>query len=172
MMCSMALRCAALCALVGALSSTGCSTSTCSRDEDTVDVYSGQVSLDKTFYESSVPNEEELIYFPPNRTLVFHFGPKPTLASDPPQGLRAVPFVSVFLSFSPDADSTIAPAAGNQSLIRVRTADRVEVRNDTCSEYYVWLVATTSKTALEPIDVGSGGSGGSGGSAGEAGATP
>ena len=164
---------AALCALLAALSSAGCSsTSTCSRDEERVDVYSGRVNPEKTFYESSLPNVENFVYFPANRTLVFHFGPKPTLPTEPPAGLSGVPSVSVFLSFYPEPDSTYAPAAGNQALIRVRTADRVEIKNDTCSDYYVWLTATASATPLETFDAGAGGSAGSGGEAGAAGATP
>ena len=150
-----ALRLGTLGALLGALLSVGCSsTSTCNRDEDTVDFYGGRVSVDRTTYESSEQNVGNLIYFPPNRTLVLHFGPKPESPDDPPVGLLDAPAVFIFLSFTEHPGSTIASNAGNGGLIRVTTADRTEIHNDTCSDYYVWVYATTAATPFEPISSG------------------
>lgn len=164
-----------LSALLGALSSVGCSsTSTCSRDEDTIDFY-GQVSADRTTYRSSDPTTDNLLYFPPNRTLVLHFGPPPP-PGEAPTGLLDVPAVFIYLSFTEHPASTLAMSAGNSGLIRVTTADRTEIHNDTCSDYYVWVYATTSATPFEPI-ISGGASGAtsepaSSGNGGAAGAAP
>lgn len=147
----------ALIALAGA--SAGCSsTSTCSRDEDTIDV-GGFVNDDHTMYSSVEPTgtaadggplsnaELEALppytYFPANRIIRFHIG----LVATPTE-------FHVYLSFSPQRDATIAPAAGNQSLVRKVNKDEIVLRNDTCSEFWVWLTASTSATPFHPVTDG------------------
>lgn len=147
-------------ALAGA--SFGCSsTSTCSRDEDHVDV-GGYVSKDRTRFSSADPAKLPLLdagklpdgvpgpvpwftHFPANRIITFHVG----LAAYPTT-------ITPYLSFSPDGDATVAPCAGNQCLIRKRNKDVIVLRNDTCSEFYVWLTASTSDTPFQPISADGG----------------
>lgn len=154
---------------LGALAtSLGCSsTSTCSRDEDTIDV-SGWVNQDRTMFSSADPDKLPLLdggklpddvagptpsftHFPANRVIRFHIG------------LVNIPLnISPMLSFSPDGDATVAPCAGNQCLIRKYTKDEIVLRNDTCSEFWVWLTASTSATPFHPVSDSSGEAGASG----------
>jgi hypothetical protein len=153
-----------------ALSSAGCSSvSSCNRDEDKIDVY-GYVNADRTVFTSVEPSkleaadggtvpspgsEPSFAHFPTNRIVTFHVG------------LIAFPTdIQVYLSFSPDGDATVAPAAGNQSLIRKRSKDQIVLRNDTCSEFYVWLTASASATPFHPV-IDGGVDDGSAGAAGE-----
>ena len=146
---------AAVIALASA--SYGCSsTSSCSRDEDHIDA-GGWVNADKTMFSSLDPEKLPLLdagrlpadvpgptpsftHFPANRIITFHVG------------LRDIPLdIHPYLSFSPDGDATVAPCAGNQCLIRKYTKDVIVLRNDTCSEFYVWLTASTSATPFHPV---------------------
>jgi hypothetical protein len=147
----------ALALIAVGLSSAGCSSvSSCNRDEDKIDVY-GYVNADRTIFTSIEPSRLEaadggtvpstdqgsgpsFAHFPTNRIITFHVG------------LVAFPTdIHVYLSFSPDGDATVAPAAGNQSLIRKRSKDQIVLRNDTCSEFYVWLTAAASATPFHPV---------------------
>ena len=143
-----------------AAASSGCSsTSTCSRAEETIDVY-GFVNADRTVFSSVQPagqaadggplSSAELqqlppyTYFPANRIIRFHVG----LADVPTD-------INVYLSFSPSRDATVAPAAGNQSLIRRSySKDEIVIRNDTCSEFWVWLTASTSAQPFQQLTDG------------------
>lgn len=139
------------------VASYGCSsTSSCSRDEDHIDVY-GFVNADRTMYSSVDPEKLPLLdggklpegvpgptpsftYFPANRIITFHIG------------LVGIPTViQPKLSFVPDADRTVAPCAGNQCLVRKYSKDEIVLRNDTCSEFWVWLTASTSATPFHPV---------------------
>jgi len=141
--------------------SSGCSgTSTCSRHEDWLDAY-GYVNEDRTIFSSADPGKLPLLdagrlpegdpgpvpsftYFPANRSITFHVG----LAAYPTT-------ITPYLAFVPDGDRTVAPCAGNQCLIRKRSKDEIVLHNDTCSEFYVWLTASTSATPfLELTDAG------------------
>ena len=150
--CSLGLALIALSA-----ASYGCSgTSSCSRDEDHIDV-GGYVNADRTMFSSVDPAKLPLLdagklpddvpgptpsftYFPANRTITFHIG------------LRDIPFeIHPQLSFRPEGDSTVAPCAGNQCLIRKANQDEIVLRNDTCSEFWVWLTAATSATPFHEV---------------------
>jgi hypothetical protein len=135
-----------------ALPCVGCShISSCNREEDTIDV-GGWVNDDGTVYSSIDPASLEVVdggmlpsftYFPANRIVRFHVG------------LVAYPTtITPTLSFSPDGDATIAPCAGNQCLIRKRSKDMIVLKNDTCSEFWVWLTASTSATPFHPVSDG------------------
>lgn len=139
----------ALAVIVLSGASYGCSsTSSCSRDEDHIDV-GGFVnadgttftSIDTTKLQSSDGTLPSFTYFPANRIVTFHVG----LSGYPTD-------VNVFLSFSAEGDATVAPAAGNQSLIRKRSKDEIVLRNDTCSEFWVWLTASTSATPFHELN--------------------
>ncbi len=128
-------------------SSLGCSsTSTCSRDEDTIDVY-GYVSSDRTFFTSLYPPtgdpSQQLTWFPTNRTIDFHIG----LVADPL-------IIQPTLSFSPLYDTSVANSAGSMAVIRKRTKSDIVVHNDTCSEFWIWLTATTSAGPFEQVTDG------------------
>lgn len=150
-----------------AAASVGCSsTSTCNRDADTLDVY-GQVNADRTQYVSVQPagqaadggplsNEELLMlepytYYPANRSVRFHVG------------LVATPTAyTISLAFLGDRDISIAPCAGNQCVIHKLNQDEIVVKNDTCSEFWIWLTASTSATPFHPLSDGGAEGGASG----------
>ncbi len=158
-----ACRFAVLSTMIGALSGVGCKTSTCDRDEETVEIKNGHVNEDRTIYVSTLDGED-LVYFPPNRTLVFD------------TKLAGAPIAhQIDLSFSPDGDST-SPSAGNSSLIKAKSPDQFVIKNDTCSEFYVSLTVIASATPFMPVegDAGSANAAQSdpGSEAGAAGAAP
>jgi hypothetical protein len=142
--------------IVALLSCTGCSSvSSCNRDEDTIDV-DGYVNPDRTVFSSVEPagraadggtlsnDELEMLppytYFPANRIVRFNVG------------LIDVPTdINVYLSFSPQRDATVAPCAGNQCLIRSFNKDHIVLRNDTCSEFWVLLTASTSAMPFHQV---------------------
>jgi hypothetical protein len=64
-----------------------------------------------------------------------------------------------------DAGGNISPSAGNAALIEAVEDDFIQIRNDTCSEYYVRVVAVA-----HPDPSATGGGAGGGGTAGTAGA--
>jgi len=157
-----------------AAASLGCSsTSSCSLDEETVDVVDGWINEDRTIYSSVDPQKlpyldggelpddvpgpaPSFTHFPANRILKFHVG----LSGYPTT-------ITPTLSFSPDGDSTVAPCAGNQCLIRKRSKDLIVLKNDTCSEFWVWLTASTSATPFHPVsDAGTDQSDGAAGAGG------
>ena len=138
------------------LSCAGCSNiSSCNRDEEHIDVYDGWVNEERTIFSSVDPGRLEAVaggadqtlpsfaYFPTNRIITFHVG----LVGYPTT-------ITPTLSFSPDGDATVAPCAGNQCLIRKRSKDQIVLRNDTCSEFWVWLTASTSATPFHPVAAG------------------
>jgi hypothetical protein len=144
----------AILALAG--TSVGCSsTSSCSRAEDKIDVY-GYVNADRTVFSSVEPaglsvdggtlSSAELeklppyTYFPANRSVVFHIG-----LLDTPSD------INIYLSFREERSKTVAPCAGNQCLIRKYNKDEIVVRNDTCSEFWVWLTASTSAMPFHQV---------------------
>ena len=139
----------ALLAAAVALPCTGCSSiSSCNRDEDHIDV-SGFVNADHTVFSSVDPEQLEptdggtfpsFTYFPANRIITFRIG----LIGYPTT-------ITPTLSFRPEGDATVAPCAGNQCLIRKRSKDAITLRNDTCSEFWVWLTASTSATPFHPV---------------------
>ncbi len=146
----------ALALIAVALSCAGCTNiSSCSREEDHIDVY-GYVNADRTVFSSVEPagtaadggplSSAELealppyTYFPANRVITFHVG----LIDTPTD-------INPYLSFSPERDATVAPAAGNQSLIRRFNKEQIVLRNDTCSEFWVYLTASTSGAPFRQV---------------------
>ncbi len=118
-----------------ALASVGCSrTSTCSRDADSVIVSQSKALVDGNTYHSA-PVGGPYQYFPPARTLTFE------------HGLGAVPYaVQFWLAFS--ERGTLAPSAGNITELKnlddtqpAITDQTISVYNDTCSDFYLWVVA-------------------------------
>jgi hypothetical protein len=121
-----------------ALSSLACqsTTSTCSRDADLVTVHPEDGIIEgKTYRSSNYGGPYQ--FFPPNRTISFE------------HGLGVTPYsVQLWVAFF--KDGTLAPAAGNMAELRGADGDtepalddtRIAVHNDTCTEFYLWVVAT------------------------------
>jgi hypothetical protein len=124
-----------------ALSSVACqsATSTCSRDADLVTVSASEGIVEgKTYRSSNFGGPYQ--YFPPNRTISFE------------HGLGVTPYsIQLWVSFHPSGTiATLAPAAGNIAELRGADSDnepavddtRIAVHNDTCTDFYLWVVAT------------------------------
>jgi hypothetical protein len=124
-----------------ALSSVACTkTSTCSRDADLVTVPASEGIVEgKTYRSSNFGGPYQ--YFPPARTISFE------------HGLGVTPYsVQFWVAFtgSGTPPPTLAPAAGNIAELRAAEGDtepaldatRIAVHNDTCSDFYLWVVAT------------------------------
>ena len=118
-----------------ALACAGCTfTSTCNRDPDEDTVTTGKVVVNTYL---SAPNEGSMdgptygpfAYFPPARTLTFehHLGAAP-------------PDIDIWLAFRDKG--ALAPSAGNLSILEYVDAQIIQIKNDTCSEYWVRLVAS------------------------------
>jgi hypothetical protein len=142
---------------VAAFSGTACTkTSSCSRDDDSLivgmpreadgsiaDAGAGGVGLDvgPTIHGNtyiSAPVGGPYAYFPPARTISFE------------HGLGTTPYsIQFWLAFTPLG--SLAPSAGNMTELRNLGPDdpepalndrRISVRNNTCSDFYLWVVAT------------------------------
>lgn len=104
----------------------GCSTTCDSNSTSPVRYTDGHTNAAKTFYESSSP-DEPFIPYPPGRQL------------DLVHGLsRAPDSVHVYVAFNPTG--SYAQAAGNEAVIE-QNAEVVSVKNDTCTTFYVRVVA-------------------------------
>lgn len=121
--------------VVGAIVSSACSsTSTCSRDADLVIIPADKADIIGNTYQSA-PFGGPYAYFPPARTISFE------------HNFGVVPVAPQFwVTFSPNG--TLAPAAGNMAELRGIDDDpepaldetRIAVHNDTCSDFYLWVV--------------------------------
>jgi hypothetical protein len=125
---------------LGALLLTGCP---CGREDSTV-LYRGGTADAGTYESSSWPGP--WLHFPGGRTylLVHHLGQTPAS-------------VSVYLSFkespgpgnNPDEPGNASQAAGNETVIERVDANNIQVKNDTCSEFFLRVVATTATAATD-----------------------
>lgn len=121
--------CAAL-AIGSALGAGGCiSAAACDTSDDAnpIQTYTGGTTTGGV-YESS-PWHSAYLDFPGGHRYAFVHGLG-----------RAPPLVQVYLAFVPDPDWT-APCSGNSCEISV-TDTVVQVKNDTCSEFWVKVVAS------------------------------
>ena len=111
----------------------------------------GLVNEARTIYQSGTVHGE-MLHFPEGRRYDFY------------HGLGVVPVtIHPFLSFKerleangdPDdktKPNNVSPAAGNQVVIEVQNDQIIRVRNDTCAEFYLRIVALANPddvTALE-----------------------
>jgi hypothetical protein len=103
-----------------------CST-TCAGSDGTVRVTDGHTDATQTFYQSSSPTEAFHV-FPAGRTLEFVHGLS-----------RTPDFVIPYVSF--DAKPTSFSVAPGNEAVLVLDSDVIRVRNDTCSDFYVRVVA-------------------------------
>ena len=122
------------------LSSIGCTTSTCSRAPDSVTLALGDngSTVERNTYRSA-PFGGPYADFPAFRTITFE------------HGLAAIPYaIQLWLAFT--SDGTLAPSAGNMTeLVTPQdggppavNAENISVYNNTCSEFYLWVVAERS----------------------------
>lgn len=128
----------AVLAIVGAVAlSLGCSTSTCNRDADGTEVQS-DAGLQGRGSWASAPYHDPAIklmgepyqYFPPARTITFW------------HNLGSLPHYEISLAFSDNG--SLAPTAGNQALIECMDDHVFQVKNDTCSDFYIWVTLSAS----------------------------
>jgi hypothetical protein len=128
--------------LLGALLLTGCP---CGREDSTI-AYQGGRAEAGTYQSSSW--QGPWLHFPGGRRylLAHHLGQVPAS-------------VTVYLSFKeypgPDGNPDDGPgnasqAAGNETVIEQVDAENIQVRNDTCSDFYLRVVAQASA----PTDAG------------------
>jgi hypothetical protein len=127
--------------VLGASLGAACS-SDCETADPTHEVHfqGGRRNAANTYYETA-DWTERFLRFPPGRRLVIH------------HELGTPPTIQTYLSFSERglADGNNASeSAGNQLVIETVDARVVKVRNDSCAEFYLRLVATV--TGPEPID--------------------
>jgi hypothetical protein len=145
------------------LSTSACTKTSCSRDPDQVNVpLSEGLRVGNTYF--SAPEGGPYQYFPPARTISFE------------HDLGSIPDVKFWLAFS--AYGAIAPSAGNMTEIPAVEAGveapldghRIVVFNNTCSDFYIWVVASVPAAPLPDNDAA--GAAADDGSAGAAGASP
>ncbi len=115
-----------------ALTDLSCSHDCKQSGSDPIEFRGGTVDATGTFYESS-PWDGQFLHFPAGRRYrLFH-------------NLGARPIdVNTYLSFAESALGTghnVSESAGNQAVIEAVTAEHVEVRNDTCAEFWLRVTA-------------------------------
>ncbi|HEX2734609.1 MAG TPA: hypothetical protein VHM70_23555 [Polyangiaceae bacterium] len=119
-----------------ALISAGCVSQVCNTDGQDPQRYSGgHTNAAKTFYESS-PASGPFLYFPVGRTYQLEHG-----LSEMPSDYHA------FLAFEEaplEHKEGFAQAAGNEVMFEVVNDRIIQVRNDTCAELYLRVVATVA----------------------------
>jgi hypothetical protein len=130
---------------------TGCGAS-CDRDKgDAVRFEGGTTDTAAGVYETS-PWQGPYLDFPAGRTyrLIHGLGSRPRLI---------VPYLSfdrspVAAPGEPrsDRNSHTAIGAGNQAIIEAVTADHIDVRNDTCSDIFLRVVASDPENAVTMSD--------------------
>lgn|GEM_PF-2093264 len=119
--------------LLGAVATSGCQTS-CAAGNQEVIRYSEGINADSLTYEST-PYTGEWLHYPSNRRFVF------------PHKLGTADYeVQAFIAFNSrpvGADgssvSDIAIAAGAILIVEQKTEELLQIRNDTCSEQYLYV---------------------------------
>jgi hypothetical protein len=132
--------------MVQALWATACGT-TCDRGDvnEQIRFEGGNVNPSGTVYETS-GWDGPLLHFPTGRRyeLVHH--------------LRSLPeFVNTYVAFE-ERPENLSESAGNQVVIERVDDVAVVVRNDTCAEFFLRVVAGTSGETLDagPVDAAAG----------------
>lgn len=117
----------------GCIAAAACDTSD---DGNPPDAYKGGTTTEEGLYYSS-PWNSGWLHFPGGKRydLVHNLGFEPQE-------------IGIFLSFSENGlgndgqGATIAPSAGNSSLVQLIDAEKIRIKNDTCSEFWVRLTAS------------------------------
>jgi hypothetical protein len=113
--------------------SSGCSTlNACEASDDEPVAYKGGITADG-YYLSSAWSGPFLSFPAGKRYALYH-------------GLGCVPMhVAVWVSFSENGageGSSMAPSAGNMSIVEAVTEQYIQVKNDTCSDMYLLVEAS------------------------------
>lgn len=124
--------------------SMSCVGETCYPEGDPPQRYSGGItSDDRTFYQSSSV-EGPYLFFPSGRTYQLE------------HGLRGTPDdYNMELSFSEfpfESGSGAGKPAGNLTMVEAINDDYIEVRNDTCAEYFLRLTASNHLDGARTTD--------------------
>lgn len=107
-------------------------------DKEPVRYTDGHTNAERTFYQSSTP-DEPLLRFPAARKFRME------------HGLRETPVeVNVYLSFGA-TEKKQSLAAGDEALL-VLTDEYVEVENNTCADFFLRLTAWTEPLAAANAD--------------------
>jgi hypothetical protein len=125
-----------LASLLGGAGASACSSANCDRNPSDPPVRVTEGTVKNGVYQSA-PWNGPFLDFPPGRTYRFV------------HGLGSVPrFVQPYLAFPPmcgpeahGQGGELTPGTGNQTMIKVTTVDYVDVRNDTCADVCLMLVA-------------------------------
>jgi hypothetical protein len=132
-----------------ALGVAACDQSCPRESEETPKRYeNGVTSADRTFYETN-GWKDAFVNFPAGRRLALVHGLR-----EMPAELRSYLAFEAH-PFPKSGEGFVAESAGNQVLIEDVTEEVIRVRNDTCENFYLRLVAST----VPPGD-GAGGAGG------------
>jgi hypothetical protein len=127
----------------------------CDKEDDLpVPFAGGRQNLDRTFYETNDWNEPYVKFSAGRRLAIQH-------------GLGTEPEIFTWLAFDEepferdreDEDGSTAESAGNMVIIQRVTDQIVQVRNDTCQDFWLRLVAISpGEFGTEPGQGGAGGS--------------
>ncbi len=103
----------------------------------------GVTSPDHTLYETTLPGKD-MLHFPSGRVYQLAHG----LGTD---RIQISPYVSFVKKLVPGGDGSdvfapnhISVAAGNEAVIEGWDDKYIRIRNDTCAEFYLLVVAQTS----------------------------
>jgi len=128
----------------------GCNTS----GQEPLAYTAGLVSPDHTMYESTRPGGD-MLHFPPGRMYLLAHG----LGTD---HIEISPYVSFVKKLTPGASGNdpfapnhLSVAAGNEAVVEGWDEKYIRIRNDTCAEFYLYVVASTAQAYA-----GAGGAGG------------
>lgn len=129
-----------------AFMSAGCQTSTCDRAEDAITVANTDgVRGDNTWF--SAP------YHDPSATLegtpYQHFYPARTITFE--HDLGSLPVIGIWLAFSDHG--SLAPGDGNENLLECADDHVIQLKNDTCSDFYIWVTAQGSGVHVPPCPI-------------------
>jgi hypothetical protein len=154
----------AVLAMGAALLSVGCNTSTCDRAEDALIVHKGEgvpgvnTWFSAPYHDPNAPLEGAAYqYFPAARTITFQ------------HGLGSVPTTpDIMLAFSDHG--SLAPGSGNEDIVECMDDDVIQIKNNTCSEFYIWVALQGSGIHAPPCPIDA--DGGLGGAPATSGVTP
>jgi hypothetical protein len=121
---------------VAPLSLGACAPPCSSVDDEAVIFDGGTTNASRTRYETS-PFDGQYLHFPGGRRyeILHHLAAKPV-------------DITTYLAFQerPLPGSNLSESAGNQAVIEAVDEQQIQVFNDTCSEFYLRLTATTDPT--------------------------
>lgn len=133
-----------LACVLGLLVGSGCSPPCNTTDSDPVRYGAGSVSADGTTFTTS-PWEGPYLDFPPGRRfqLEHHLGVAP-------------PIVVTYLALDeyPLSGGNTSESAGNQAVIERVDDEIIQIRNDTCAEFWLRVAAMTGPSGAPVGDAG------------------